>query len=619
MPDLRSIAVSPASNQVVLHVVDMTRPYRAFRTIAIAIAISGLLLGWGLPAAAAAETPDSSDVVLGLDFSASILNDAQNRARFAGALERMADRVDALSADLVTGDTTVSLVQFASQARGVEGCTDLQLLNDPEAVATFADCLRTVGAAYREGLDPELEDAIGIDTNYVEAMERGASHLPADSVRPTMILFTDGRHDVAGVPNSEVAEAHERLFGDRSPLALLPVGMGLDAQDRDELTAGLEDLRVVRDMPPCESGSTFEWPEVVFDSPRAAGNAVAEALQAATCTFTVAPTEAPATPAPPAAPGVVGNIQLTPGDGYIDVDWSAPAEGADAVTGYRARCTSDDGTIESAEGVSTEPGARVDGLEQGQEYRCEVATVTDAGEGEWIAAPGTASPLGIPPPPAKPNVTAFNGAIEVGVQEYRYECSADGGTTWEESTAITSASTSARIRDLANGTEYVCRAFAANEIGVSPASAISDLVRPCSGLLDCNPAALPIVVGTVSLLSLGILLALFGIYRERSQGYVLAVLDGVHSANIGKRSRLGIEVVRPPTSRQVSEIVANRGKNADFHVTMRRGGQFRVTDKARSQDVASGDMVVVVDSIGVRHQLVLHAFSTKSASAVARR
>ena len=195
--------------------------------------------------------------------------------------------------------------------------------------------------------------------------------------------------------------------------------MGLDAGDRDELTAGLEDLRVVRDMPPCVSGTTFEWPEVVFDSPGAAGNAVAEALQAATCTFTVAPTEPPVTPAPPAAPGVVGNIQLTPGDGFIDVGWSPPAEGADAVTDYRARCISDDGTIESAEGVSTEPGARVEGLEQGQEYRCEVATVTAAGEGEWIAAPGTASPLGIPPPPAKPNVTAFNGAIEVGVAARR--------------------------------------------------------------------------------------------------------------------------------------------------------------------------------------------------------
>ena len=477
----------------------MTGPHRASRTIAVAIAICGVLLGFGgMPSASAAEpAPDSSDVVLGLDFSASILNDARNRARFAGALERMADRVDALSADLATGDTTVSLVQFASKARNVEGCTDLQLLNNPEAVATFADCLRTVGAAYREGLDPDLEDAIGIDTNYVEAMEKGASHLPDDSERPAMILFTDGRHDVAGVPRSEVPKAFDRLFGDRSPFALLPVGMGLGAGDRDELTAGLEDLRVVRDMPPCVSGTTFEWPDVVFDSPDAAGNAVAAALQAATCTFTVAPTEPPATPAPPAAPSAARDIRLTPGDGFIDMAWSPPADGADAVTDYRARCTGDDGTIESAEGVSSDPGARVEGLQQGHEYRCEVATVTAAGDGDWVAAPGTAMPLGIPAPPAKPSVEAFNGAVKLGVEpadgveEYRYECSADGGATWEESHAITSASTSARIRDLPNGTDYVCRAFAANEVGVSDASAIVErrpaLQRPAR-LQPARPA-----------------------------------------------------------------------------------------------------------------------------------
>ena len=140
----------------------------------------------------------------------------------------MADRVDALSADLVKGDTTVSLVQFASEARDVEGCTDLQLLNDPEAVATFADCLRTVGAAYREGLDPELEDAIGIDTNYVEAMEQGRLASPR--------RFRATHHDpVHRWPSRRRRRAEPRgwprrttrLFGDRSPFALLPVGMGL--------------------------------------------------------------------------------------------------------------------------------------------------------------------------------------------------------------------------------------------------------------------------------------------------------------------------------------------------------------------------------------------------------
>ena len=597
------------------------------RRIVAAIAVAGLLVvsSGGSVVSAAEQAPDSSDVVLVLDYSASILDDARNRARFAGALERMADRVDELSPELVEGDTTVSLVQFASEARDYEGCTDLELLNNPEAVATFADCLRSLGEAYRNGLSPGLEDAIGIDTNYVEAMEQGAEHLPADSVRPTMILFTDGRHDVPGVPNSQVARAHDGLFGDRSPFALLPVGMGLEAGDRGELTEGLEDLRVVRDMPPCVSGSTFDWPDVVFNSARDAGNAVAAALQAATCTFTVAPTEAPVTPAPPAAPGAVHAIRLTPGDGYIDLNWSPPEEGADAVTDYRARCLSDGDTIESGEGVSTNPQARVEGLEQGREYTCEVAVVTAAGDGDWIPASGTAVPLGLPAPPAKPNVTALNGAVEVAVEprpdieEYRYECSRDGGTTFDEADTVTSASTTAKIRDLANGTEYVCRVFAANVVGVSDASPLSNFVRPCSGLLDCNPLALPIVSGTLALLVLGIVLALYGIYRERSQGYVLAVLDNVHSANLGRGSRLGIEVVRRPGSREPTEIVANRRGNADIRIKPRRGGHFVVRDKNRSQEVVSGQAMIVVDAIGVRHELVLHAFSTKAASAVATR
>src|SRR5262245_1112259 len=116
----------------------MVRPDRALRNIITTAALAAVLVTSLAPATAAAEqAADSSGVVRVLDFSASVLSDARNRARFAGTLERMADRVDALSADLVAGDTTVSLVQFASKARDVEGCTDLQLLNDPEAVATF--------------------------------------------------------------------------------------------------------------------------------------------------------------------------------------------------------------------------------------------------------------------------------------------------------------------------------------------------------------------------------------------------------------------------------------------------------------------------------------------------
>ena len=41
----------------------------------------------------------------------------------------------------------------------------------------------------------------------------------ADAVRPVMILFTDAKHDVAGVPASRVPTTLDRLFGSRSPIA----------------------------------------------------------------------------------------------------------------------------------------------------------------------------------------------------------------------------------------------------------------------------------------------------------------------------------------------------------------------------------------------------------------
>ena len=75
-----------------------------------AVLFSGLLA----PVSLAQNEPDQSDVVLVLDFSASILDDAANRNRFATALDDIADRIDATSADLVAGDTAVTIVQFAT-------------------------------------------------------------------------------------------------------------------------------------------------------------------------------------------------------------------------------------------------------------------------------------------------------------------------------------------------------------------------------------------------------------------------------------------------------------------------------------------------------------------------
>ena len=364
----------------------------------VAIVVGTMLAGGGLaPSVLAAPAPDRSEIVLVLDFSASILKDAANRNRFGAALERIADRVDATSADLVAGDATVSIVQFATRAADYPGCADLKLRDSPQTVARFADCLRSVAAAYRKGLDPALTRKIGVDTNYVAAMEQAARHLPPDAVRPSLILFTDGKHDVRGVPFSQVQTVLGRLFGSRSPFALLPVGMGLDPKERSALEAGLGRLKTVRDMPACISGATFDWPRVVFDTADEAGSAVAVALQDASCTFTVEPSPSPstaviATRAPTSPPGSVPGIRLTEGDGRIDLTWTAPALPIASVVDYRIRCRAGDADwIESTEGVSLDTSGTVDGLVNGTAYKCEVGVVDAASVVVWTPEIGRAS------------------------------------------------------------------------------------------------------------------------------------------------------------------------------------------------------------------------------------
>ena len=594
----------------------------AVATIAAAI----VLVGGGLASHTVAQTtPDRSDVVLVMDFSASILEDKTTRNRFGAALERIAARVDETSADLVAGDATVSIVQFATSAADLPGCADLKLLDSPATVTRFGNCLRAVAAEYRRGLFPNLTKRIGINTNYVAAMDQAARHLPADAVRPVMILFTDGKHDVKGVPVSRVLPERDRLFGNRSPFALLPVGMGLDPKLRVALATGLENLRITRDMPACVAGAPFEWPTVVFQTAEEAGTAVATALQDATCTFTVAPTPSP-TPEP--TPGIVKAIRLTASDGRIDVSWTPVAGGSAPIVDYLVRCRAGDGDwINSTEGVSLATSASVEGLTNGTAYECEVATVGATAQGEWTAAAGSITPVGRPPAPGKPSVEPLNGGLRIGVtpeaganvSKYRFECSPDNGTTWPGTGEVGADNTTALIGGLTNGVNYICRAFAANAIGMSDASAQSDAVRPCGSLLECNPSLLPVfgILGLV--LTGGILAALITLFRGRTTGYVIAVVDVVHTANVGHGSNLGIALVRAPGSRVVTGIVADRGSQADVRIHRMRGGRFRVTDKTGRHVVADGEAVVVVDSLGVRHSLVLHAFATNAASRVASR
>jgi hypothetical protein len=109
------------------------------------------------------------------------------------------------------------------------------------------------------------------------------------------------------------------------------------------------------------------------------------------------------------------------------------------------------------------------------------------------------------------------------------------------------------------------------------------------------------------------------LFRGRSQGHVIAVVDVVHTANIGHGSKLGIGFVLAPGTRRMTGIVADRGPHADIRVRQLRGGRFEVIDRVGKRVAADGEAIVVADSVGVRHALLLRAFATNAASAVATR
>ena len=259
-------------------------------------------------------------------------------------------------------------------------------------------------------------------------------------------------------------------------------------------------------------------------------------------------------------------------------------------------------------------------------YNCEVAVVTADGVGPWRPAGASVTPFGRPAAPAKPTVQALDRAIMVRVpadaaagvvSSYRVECSGDNGATWPVVTDV-SPDTPVQIGGLANGVDYRCRAFAANPVGVSDASPLSDLIRPCGSIFQCNSMAVPILGGLGVLLLLGLVASFIALERGRVHGYVVAVVDVVHTANIGHGSPLGIAFVRAPGTGTVTGIVADK-KRADIRIRRLRDGRFAIKDRTGRQVAADGQAVVVSDSLGGRHSLSLQAFETNPASRVASR
>jgi len=318
-------------------------------------------------------------------------------------------------------------------------------------------------------------------------------------------------------------------------------------------------------------------------------------------------------------PGQVRNIAVVAGDGEIKLTWQAPVAGQVEVVDYVARCRTGEGDwVESTEGTSTTTNATIAGLDNGAPYECQVAAIGSASpDGRFTEASVEVTPIGRPSPPDKPTGSVFDAGVRVavgaspapGVAEYRYECSNDGGATWPVTATSHASDTSAELTGLTNGTEYVCRAFASNAIGSSDASAVSDALRPCGSAIECTPAILPILIAVGAVLGLLLLVMVFVVYRGRPQDYVVAVVDVVHTRNLGHGSSFSI-AVKPEGIDKV------RGGRSDVRIQYLGKERFRVFDRGdRKQEATAGVPLRVVDGRGTSHELVLWAFATPSAAA----
>ena len=598
-----------------------TRRSTTFVALVLSVALGMLAGGVGFVAAQTAQDP--SDVVLVFDVSDSILeSDTGTNLEFATALEDIANRVEAIAGDLAAGNATVSFVAFGRRAIPYPaGCQRLVLHENPAAVTRFEDCLRKTAAEYRAGPNAPVKQRINTaGTDHVAALDEAAALLPAGSSRSAVVFFTDGQNDPPGTDrdHENVVAKVTPAFAGRTPLAILPVGLGAGAGAFESELRAIYDA-FFRDMQPCEGRASFSWPEVVFPSGEEAGAAVALALQEVTCSFTVAPTQPPVptpTPVPPNAP--IG-VQVLAGNESLTIQWLPPSTGV--VVDYVVHCrpTAGGDWIESTEGVATTTQTVIEGLQAGVAYDCEVAASDGVSTGPFAAAQASTVVLGIPGAPRQPRVEPLDAAARLSVdpvggapvEQYDYECTSAAG----QKVLGAGPEPVVLVTGLVNGESFQCVAYTENRIGRSAPSPASAIFRPCGGVFDCNPWAKWVVSGLVLAALLGAALLIARRYARRNRVWITAQVDGGADRPLGWGPQLGVGLDLD----EAGLYAAHRPlDNAPIRIRYSGKNRFLVQSAAGVRDVHQGDPASVREGTGDTHQLILRRHSEPPREAPAR-
>ena len=200
-------------------------------------------------------------------------------------------------------------------------------------------------------------------------------------------------------------------------------------------------------------------------------------------------------------PGAPSGVTGTPGDGQVQLSWTAPGTGGGAtISGYQieSKTGGTPWTIATANTGTSATNHPVTGLTNGTTYQFRVAAINPAGTGPASEPSEPVTPRTTPSAPNGVTGTPGDGHVQLlwtapasdggaAISGYQIESSTGGGL-WAPIAANTATTTTHRtITGLTNGTTYQFRIAAINAAGTGPASEPSGDLIPTAGVTPPPP------------------------------------------------------------------------------------------------------------------------------------
>ena len=444
---------------------------------------------------------------------------------------------------------------------------------------------------------------IGIDTNYVAAMEQAAKHLPADAVRPgddPVHRRQARRQGRPRQPGPGRARTGCSGAGRRSPCCrsgwASPPRTGLRSRpgsNRMRIIQGHARLRQRRDVrlaagrlpdaptrPATPSRSRSRTPPARSPSRRSRPRRRARRRPCR------------------AASGRSGSARRRPDRPGLGA--RRPRRLRPSSTTWRAAPRAAATSIESTEGVSTQDdrhGRWADERHPTTAARSPRSVPT--GRGPWTAASAAHASAAAGPRQAGGRSARSRGpGRRSPAAGDRPSC--PGSTTSARRTAArpgsadadtsTSDGTTAQVAGLTNGTEYVCRAFAESAAGRSDARRCRTPSRRAARPSSARRSSRRSPACWASLLLGGSRPARRAPSSGRaSAATCVAVVDVVHTANLGHGSKLGIRFVKAPDDAAPDRARRRPGPEADIKIRHLGRDRFEVQDRLGKRNATSGE------------------------------